>query len=187
MSTRTAAAILLVVMCPALASAQLGFGRSRPKTYQSPGQDVTFQYPGNWKEMAVAPPVVASLTKDDDVSFIVNRIPVQFPQEYSDAFAAIEVKLVQGNYPAATSMSHKPVKHPTLGTILQVDFALPAQRVGGRNVRAQQVRYYSIPVGRSVYRIAAAARADQFEKEHGPAFESLLVSMVITPLKANPQ
>jgi hypothetical protein len=172
--------VLFLLVSSALSAEQWPF-RGATKFQKFTSADVAFEYPDDWRRTMVPPPVVALFTKGSELSFTVNRSDVDFPQAYNEAFEDYERKSVPGTYPGAANVSSKPIVHPTLGQILQIDFTQPGPTEAGRRPRPMRLRLYSVPVDRFVYRIVCLARADQFEKQHEPVFKRMMDSLVITP------
>ncbi len=143
--------------------------------------DVVFAYPDNWRLIALPPPVVAGITRNNDLSLTISREMLEFPQTFTQPFAQYESDRIRKDYPDATEFTSGAVKHKTLGEILQVDFVRPKGGQPGRGGRPMHLRVYSIPAGRYVYRVVCLARADEFAKRHEPVFQRIMESLVITP------
>ena len=143
--------------------------------------DVVFDYPDNWRLLALPPPVVAGITRNDELSFTISKETLEFPQTFTQPFAEYETDRLRKDYPDANEFTSRPIKHKTLGEILHVDFVRPKGGQPGRNGRPLRLRVYSIPAGRSIYRVVCLARADEFAKRHEPTFQRIMDSLVITP------
>lgn len=143
--------------------------------------DVAFDYPDNWRLIALPAPVVAGITRGNELSFTISRTSVEYPQAFNEAFAQYETETIRKQYPDATDFTSGTVKHKTLGEILQVDLIRPKGGQPGRGGRPLRLRLYSIPAGRSVYRVICLSRADEFARRHEPVFNRMLETLVITP------
>jgi hypothetical protein len=128
--------------------------------------------------------VVAGITRGNDLSFTISRETLEFPQTFNQPFAQYETDRIRRDYPDATEFASSAIKHKTLGEILQVDFVRPKGGQPGRGGRPMRLRIYSIPAGRSVYRVVCLARADQFARQHEPVFNRIMDTLVITPPQA---
>jgi hypothetical protein len=142
--------------------------------------DVTFTYPEDWRVLPSPPPLVANLSKGDDLTFTIIKNPVEFPPSLNEAFIDYESQELRKQFPNATDFLTTQINHRTLGEVMQVDFTTPPAK-SGRNRRALRHRFIAVPAGLAVYRIFCVARADEFAKRHQPVFDRVLDSLVITP------
>ena len=140
--------------------------------------DVSFSHPEDWRSLPLPPPTVVAFSKGDDLTFTITRTLVEFPTSFNEAFVGYESQELRKQFPDATDFLTSPVKHRTLGEILQVDFTRPKS---GRNNRPLRHRFLAVPAGLAVYRIYCVARADEFAKRHEPIFDRVIDSLVITP------
>jgi hypothetical protein len=146
--------------------------------------DVTFNYPENWRQIAVPLPTIATFARGDDLSFSINRQSVEYPENLNEAFIQYELENFRKNYPDATGLTSRVVTHKTLGEILQVEFIRP--KGGGGSRRPLRLRIFVIPAGTNIYRVVCLARADEFTRRHEPVFNQMMDSLVITP-QTSPQ
>lgn len=175
-------AVLVLCLLPVIGGVE-GLGTSvsaRQKFQKFASADVTFDYPDNWEQMTLPPPTRAAFRRNAELSFVVNRAAVDYPEEFNEAFAALEVKSVPDDFPGATAITSRAIAHPVLGRILQIDFTRTAAQ-SGRNTRPLHLRLFAIPAGRFIYRIICTARADEFASRHEPVFKRMIDSLVITP------
>ena len=181
MWTRRRAVIALCLLAPsALSAAQprMFGGKQRYKRFNSAG--IAFDYPDDWQQMTVAPPMIAVFTKGAETSITVTRERVNFPQVFNEDFAAYEAKAIPEGYPGATGIVPKSVDHGTVGKVLQVDFKRPGITQGGRPAPQLQLRLLAIPAATWVYRITCLAKDDEFEKRYEDLFKHMIASLVIT-------
>ena len=160
--------------------ANQGFFRGEPKYRRFNSAGVSFEYPDDWQQMIVPPPIVALFTKGPETSFTVNRSAVDFPQVFTEDFAAFEAKAVPQLYPGSTAISAKPVVHPRLGQLLRVDLRQVPPQAAGRRVRPLQLRLFSIPAEMFVYRITCVSPSEEFAKRYERIFTHMIDSLVIT-------
>jgi hypothetical protein len=161
-------------------SADQGIFGGRPDFEKFSTGDLVFTHPDDWRALPVPPPTIAAFSKGNDLTFTVTRTNVDFPTSFNEAFVEYESQALRKQFPTGTDFLTSPVKHRTLGEILQVDFTLPAAQ-GSRNNRPMRYRFLAVPAGLAVYRVYCVARADQFAERHQPVFDKVIDSMVITP------
>ena len=171
---------IFCVLFSTMVSAEQGFFGGRAEFKKFSTGDVVFSHPDDWRTLPVPPPTVAALSKGDDLTFTITRTMVEFPSTLNEAFVAYESDALRKQFPTATDFLTAPVKHRTLGEILQVDFTVPGAK-SGRNNRPLHHRFLAVPAGLAVYRIYCVARADEFAKRHQPIFDKVIDSLVITP------
>ena len=180
MLTTRRAVIVSCLLCSTRLGAEQGFFRGEPKYRRFTGAGVSLDYPEDWQQMTVPPPIVALFTKGQETSFTVNRDSVDFPQVFNQDFAAYEAKAIPQEYPGATSIAAKPIVHPKLGQLLRVDFVKPGTTQGGRRPRQLQLRLFSIPAKTFVYRVTCVAPSEEFAKRYEAVFTHMIDSLVIT-------
>jgi hypothetical protein len=172
-------AILCVLPVTSLWAEQGIFG-GRTDFIKFAAGDVTFIYPEDWRVLPSPPPLVANLSKGDDLTFTIIRNTVEFPPSLNEAFIEYESQSLRKQFPNATEFLTTQINHRTLGDVMQVDFTTPATK-GARNSRPLRHRFLAVPAGLAVYRIFCVARADEFVKRHQPVFDRVIDSLIITP------
>ena len=173
-------AVVLACLVTVTLSADQGIFGGRTDFRRFSTSEVVFDHPEDWRALTLPPPTIAAFSKGDDLTFTITRTPVEFPPSFNEAFVEYESQALRKQFPDATEFLTSPVKHRTLGEILQVDFTRPGAK-SGRNNRPMRHRFLAVPAGLAVYRIYAIARADEFAKRHQPVFDKVIDSLVITP------
>jgi hypothetical protein len=181
MLTTRRAVIVSCLLFSTRLGAEQGFLRGEPKYKRFNAAGVSFDYPEDWQQATLPPPIVAHFIKGQETSFTVTRDSVDFPQVFNEDFAAYEAKSIPEDYPGATSIVAKPILHPKLGQLLRVDFVKPGTvLVGGRRPRQLQLRLFSIPAKTFVYRVTCVAPSEEFAKRYESIFTHMINSLVVS-------